>query len=51
MIANTLGGKFILLGLLTYGGYLIYKCPCDKLVGCHKYEYLATLAAAAYIIL
>lgn len=40
-----------LVALLPVAGlaYLIYICPCDSLVGCHKSQYYSLIAVAALL--
>jgi hypothetical protein len=37
--------------LLAYATYITWKCPCDKLLGCHMKTFFLTVGLASALVL
>ncbi len=37
--------------LLLYAAWLTYKCPCKRIMGCHKLSYFLSVGGATAIVL
>lgn len=48
-MAVPLAVKLVALAPIAGLAYLIYICPCDSLVGCHKSQYYSLIAVAAIL--
>lgn len=42
--------KYIVGAALSYALFLVYKCPCERLVACHSFPYWMSLGVAALAI-
>lgn len=42
--------KYIAGSALAYALWLVYKCPCDRLIACHSFPYWFSLSVAALAI-
>ena len=41
----------IAAALLLYASYMTYKCPCNRIMSCHKLTYFLTVGGATAIVL
>jgi hypothetical protein len=37
-------------GLLLLGAYYTYICPCQKLIGCHKWQFILSVGGASALV-
>lgn len=40
----------IAAALLAYGAYMTYKCPCERIMSCHKLTYLLSVGGASLLV-
>ena len=42
--------KFTALILLSYASYLVYNCPCEKLIKCHSVPFYYSIGEAITVV-
>lgn len=42
--------QYLAAGLLAYASYLVAKCPCVRIISCHKTEFFLSVGAGVGLV-